>query len=129
MKSLVVDDDVTSRLILDEILAVHGPVDPAGDGAEAVDMVSRALDQGQPYNLICMDLQMPSLNGLEAIQLIRLHEERRGVPHTARIVVITGSEDVSTIDAAFRQLADAYIVKPVDGEALLNIVGCLCGVG
>jgi DNA-binding NarL/FixJ family response regulator len=68
------------------------------------------------------------MNGLEAIQSIRREEERIGSPHQSRIVVITGSEDSGTIREAFLQYSDAYIVKPVDTRAFLNIVGHLCEV-
>ena len=129
MKSLIVDDDLTSRLILEEILAGLGPVHTTTDGAEALRAVGHALDEGAPYDLICMDLLMPSMSGLEAIQLIRLREEYSDCHRAARIVVITSSEDAVTIDAAFRHLADAYLVKPIEGEAFLNIVGCLCEIG
>lgn len=128
MKSLVVDDDLTSRMLLEEILSSFGEVCTAADGGQAVRAVVQALDENRPYDLICMDLLMPDVSGLEAIQLIRLQEERCGCPRGSRIIVITSSEDAGTIDAAFRQLADAYIVKPVDTHAFLNVVGCLCPV-
>jgi len=128
MKSLIVDDDLTSRMILEEILAGLGPVHTTTDGAEALRAVGHALDEGSPYDLICMDLLMPAMNGLEAIQLIRLQEDYRGCPRAARIAVITSSEDAVNIDAAFRHLADAYLIKPIEGQAFLNIVGCLCKI-
>jgi two-component system, chemotaxis family, chemotaxis protein CheY len=126
MKSLVVDDELTSRLILEGILTGIGDVLTAADGSEAVQAVIQALDANDPFDLICIDLLMPVMNGLEAIQLIRLQEERRQSSRPARIVVITSSEDATSIDAAFRHLVNAYIVKPVDAEALLSVVGCLC---
>jgi two-component system chemotaxis response regulator CheY len=88
--------------------------------------VIQALDENRPYDLICMDLLMPDVSGLEAIQLIRLQEERHECTRRSGIIVITSSEDTGSINAAFRQLADAYIVKPVDTHAFLNVVGCLC---
>ena len=126
MKSLVVDDDLTSRLILEGILTELGEVQTAADGNEAVQAVMKALNAKKPFDLICIDLLMPVMSGLEAIQLIRLQEEGRQCSRSASIVVITSSEDTGSIDAAFRQLVNAYIVKPVDAEALLSVVGCLC---
>jgi two-component system chemotaxis response regulator CheY len=128
MKSLVVDDDRTSCLVLEEVLSGFGPVDSCADGAEAVRVATDALVGGDPYDLICMDLLMPKMNGLEAIQSIRREEERIGSPHQSRIVAITGSEDSGTIREALLQYSDAYIVKPVDTRAFLNIVRCLCEV-
>ncbi|HKA00331.1 MAG TPA: response regulator [Candidatus Solibacter sp.] len=64
-------------------------------------------------HLISMDLQMPRMNGLEAIQMIRQPEDLHGRTRAARIIAITSCKDTGSIDEAFRQLADAYIVKPI----------------
>ena len=126
MKALVVDDDLTSRLILADVLSRFGQVDSCADGVEAVRAGMAALDQGDPYDLICMDLLMPTMNGLEALQSIRQEEESRGRPRASKVIVITGNEDSGSIDAAFGRLCDAYIVKPIDTEALLGVLYCLC---
>ena len=128
MKVLVVDDDVTSRLVLEDVLSRFGEVDSCADGTEAVRAGCLALDHGNPYDLICMDIMMPTMSGLEALQLIRQEEQRRGRPRASKVIVITGSEDASDITAAFGKLCDAYLVKPVDTEGLLNVLECLCEV-
>ena len=128
MKTLVVDDDMTTRLILRRVLSRFGPVDCCGDGIEAVQAGRLALDAGQPYDLICLDIMMPVMSGLEALQLIRQEEECRGYSRASRVVVITGSEKPGNVDEAFGQLCDAYIVKPIDTRKFLDILVCLCDV-
>lgn len=128
MKSLVVDDDLTSRLVLEDALSHLGGVDSCSDGTEAVTAVRGALDRRDPYDLICMDILMPTMNGLEALQLIREEEARRGRPRAAKVIVITGNEDRGSIDEAFSQLCDAYLVKPIDTKAFLNVLECLCQI-
>lgn len=127
MKSLVVDDDAVSRLVLEDVLARFGKVDTCGDGADAVNAAAVALDQGEPYDLICMDIVMPTMGGLDALHLIRHDEMRREVPRS-KVVVITGDEDTDNIGKAFGRLCDAYIVKPVDPEEFLNLLECLCQI-
>jgi len=129
MKSLVVDDDVTSRKVLEGVLSGFGPVDCCGDGQCAVRAAATALQAAEPYDLISMDLQMPLMSGLEAIQMIRRQEELSGRPHAARIVVITSSQENGDVNEAFRQLADAYIVKPINREGFLDVVDYLCPAG
>ncbi len=128
MKALVVDDDLTTRIVLQEMLSRYAEVHSCVDGAEAVQAYSRALDHCAAYDLICLDLLMPTMNGLEALKLIRQEEERRGRarPHGAKVIITTGSDDSDSINSAFRELCDAYIVKPIDGAELLNLVYCLC---
>ena len=128
MKALVVDDDSTCRLVLEDILARLGEVDSCSDGTEAVSAARLALANGTPYDLICLDLLMPSMNGLEALQWIRREEECCGRPHAAKVIVTTSSEDQGNIEQAFGQLCDAYIVKPVDAGNFLDVMECVCDV-
>lgn len=131
MKSLVVDDELTTRIVLEDILSRYGEVHSCSDGVEAVDECSRALDQGGPYDLICMDLTMPTMGGLEALKLIRAAEESHGHLRTSasKVIITTASDDSGTISQAFRELCDAYVVKPIDPADLMNLVYCLCPIG
>lgn len=130
MKALVVDDDLTTRMVLQEILSRYAEVHSCVDGTEAVQACTKALDRGDPYDLICMDILMPTMNGLEALKLIRQQEERHGCtrPRGAKVIITTAADDTDSIRTAFKQLCDAYVVKPIDGEELLNVVYCLCPV-
>ena len=67
MKTLIVEDEPTSRLLLQAILSGYGDCDIATDGEEAVEAFRSALEQGVPYNLVCMDIMMPKLDGHEAL--------------------------------------------------------------
>jgi two-component system, chemotaxis family, chemotaxis protein CheY len=127
MKALVVDDDLVTRIMLQEILSPYAEVHSCSDGNEAVWAATRALDRGGPYDLICMDLMMPAMGGLEALKLIRQEEAHHGRfrPDSTKVIIATASADVDTIDQAFREMCDAYLVKPIDGNELLNLVHCL----
>jgi two-component system chemotaxis response regulator CheY len=127
MKALVVDDDLVTRIMVQEMLAPYAEVHSCADGSEAVWAATRAIERGVPYDLICMDLMMPAMGGLEALKLIRKEEARHGRarPQATKVIIATASDDVETIDEAFRELCDAYIVKPIEGAELLNLVHCL----
>lgn len=127
MKALVVDDDLVTRIMLQEILSPYAEVHSCADGSEAVWACARAIERGGPYDLVCMDLMMPAMGGLEALKLIRQEEARHGRfrPQATKVIITTASDDVNTIDKAFRELCDAYVVKPIDGTELLNLVHCL----
>jgi two-component system, chemotaxis family, chemotaxis protein CheY len=130
MKVLIVDDDSTTRIVLQRILSRYGEVHSCIDGTEAVQACTMALEHDDPYDLICMDIFMPTMDGLAALKLIRQEEERHGRSHArrAKVIITTASEDDESIHTAFQQLCDAYIVKPIDATELLNIVYCLCPV-
>ena len=127
MKALVVDDDLMTRIVLQEILSAYAEVHSCVDGKEAVLANQRALERGDPYDLICMDVLMPVMGGIEALKLIRREEELHGRfrPRATKVVITTAADDKDTISQAFRELCDAYVVKPVDTEEIIDIVRCL----
>ena len=127
MKALVVDDDLITRIVLQEILSGYAEVHSCVDGNEAVLVYRRALERGEPYDLVCMDVLMPVMDGIEALKLIRREEELHGRfrPRATKVVIATATDDKNTIDKAFRELCDAYVVKPIDTEELIDIVRCL----
>src|SRR5579872_6070108 len=130
MKALVVDDDRTTRLVLQKLLSPYGEVHRCVDGAEAVQAAGEALDHGTSYDLICLDLMMSRMSGLDALKLIREEEERHGCSgiHASKVIITTASGDDESISSAFRELCDAYLLKPIDGTKLLNLVCCLCPI-
>jgi two-component system chemotaxis response regulator CheY len=127
MKVLVVEDNMINRIILQEILSGYGEVHSCVDGTEAVLAFRRSLEQASPYDLVCMDVVMPVMGGIEALKLIRREEKLHGRsrPRATKVVMTTGSDDKNTIDSAFNELCDAYIVKPIDAKELRDIVLCL----
>ena len=121
MKTLIVEDDFTSRLLLQELLKPHSEVHVAVNGREAVGAVRAALETGQRYDLICLDIMMPEMDGHEALQAIRDLELEHGITPTAgaRILMTTALDQSKNIIRAFRSLCDAYLVKPIDKVKLL----------
>jgi two-component system chemotaxis response regulator CheY len=122
LKTLIVEDDFTSRLILQEILKGYGPSHIAVNGKEAVEAVRLALEAGEPYDLICLDIMMPQMDGQEALRQIRGLEEARGTLSSsgAKIVMTTALDDPKNVMGAFGSLCDAYITKPIQKAKLLD---------
>jgi two-component system chemotaxis response regulator CheY len=127
MKVLVVDDELMNRLVLQKVLSRYAEVDSRVDGQEAVLAFRGALDRGDPYDLVCMDVFMPNMGGIEALKLIRQAEELYGRfrPLATKVVITTASDDTDIINQAFHELCDAYVVKPIDAREIIDIVHCL----
>jgi two-component system chemotaxis response regulator CheY len=127
MKALVVDDDLTTRIVLQEILSQYAQVETCEDGDEAVAAYRSSMERGESFDLICMDVLMPRMGGLDALTLIRREEQlhARHRTHGTKVIVTTASDDNDTISRAFHGLCDAYIIKPIDAEELIDIMHCL----
>ena len=128
MKSLVVEDEFLNRKVLSLLLDPYGTVDVAVSGAEAREAFRLALEEGAPYDLICLDIGLPDVDGQQLLREIREVEEARGVlPHeAARVLMVTSQGDIENVRRAFANECDGYLVKPVDRdsfEAQLREVG------
>lgn len=124
MKTLIVEDDFTSRLLLQGILKRYGTVDIAVNGREAVAAVESALNAGAPYGLVCLDIMMPEMDGFEALKRIRELEEARAIfpPQGTKIFMTTALDELKNVIEAFRGMCDAYLVKPVDKIRLIDLL-------
>ncbi len=122
MKALIAEDDFTSRLLLQEFLKKYGTSHVAVNGKEAVEAVQASLEADEPYDLICLDIMMPEMDGQEALRQIRGLEEKKGIlsTHGAKIVMTTILGDHKNMIAAFAGLCDAYLTKPIRKVDLLE---------
>ncbi len=122
MKILIVEDDFTSRKILTTILQPYGQFDIAVNGVEAVEAFRKALYDGQPYDLICLDIMMPEKDGqvvLKEIRKIEIIKEVEGLDR-AKIIMTTALSDSASVMDAFRSQCEAYLPKPIAKKQLLD---------
>ena len=103
---LVVDDDVVVRNMMSKLLRKQGyDVIEAGNGNEGVEY----FRQHQP-EMVLLDVIMPMMNGFEACQRMRELDTKSSVP----IIMLTGLDDVVSVDRAFNVGATDFITKPIN---------------
>lgn len=122
MRTLVVEDDFTSRLLMQTYLARFGECHVAINGREAVEAFRMSKQNGNPYDLICMDIMMPEMDGQTALTEIRAIEEAGGTLSTSgvKIIMVTALDEVKDVMRSFKGLCDAYVFKPVETAKLLD---------
>lgn len=125
MRFLVVEDDFTSRKILQKILSPYGDVDIAVNGIEAVEAFSHSIENQKPYDLICMDIMMPEMDGQQALKNIRALEKESQVKPSEEVKVImtTALDDPkNVVEAYYKGGATSYVPKPIDKHMLLHLL-------
>ena len=124
MKILLAEDDFASRKFMDKYLSQYGECDATVDGEEAVNAYLMALEDEEPYDLICLDVMMPVMNGYQALEAIRKDEAERGVEKEDRVKIImaTALSGERVVDKAKKLDCEAYAGKPIDVEEFDNIL-------
>lgn len=120
MKSLIVEDDFVSRLVLQEILQRYGSVHIAVNGKEALTAILAALKTGQPYDLVCLDIMMPVMDGQDALKGIRQAEDQLNIPplNRVKIFMVTAVGDKESVTKAIQERCDGYLIKPINQERI-----------
>lgn len=122
MKTLIVEDDFVCRSLLLRYLAEFGDCDVAVNGEEALSALRTALDRNEPYELVCLDINMPKITGDRVLQILRQEEESRGIHGLSgsKVVMTTGLSDKDNVLGAFRNGCEGYLIKPLDKEKLFE---------
>ena len=122
MKMLVIEDELRPRELLEHMLEQYGPVHTAQTATDALAAVRMALETKKPYDLVCLDIMLPDMNGHDVLALIRDMEARQGTKPADRMKIIMTSalHDPKNITSAFSRLCDAYIPKPFDAATLME---------
>jgi two-component system chemotaxis response regulator CheY len=122
VKALIVEDDLTSRTLLLIVLSRYGECHVGVNGEEAVEAFRMALADAAPYDLICMDIRMPGMDGIEAVRRIRAMETENGIllGNGTKIIMQTTVDDPKEISQSFHASCDSYLHKPISATSLIS---------
>jgi len=92
----------------------------AANGREGVEAVRTALEAGERYDLVCLDIMMPEMDGLEALRQMRLLEESNGIGalNRAKIIMTTGVANRENVPRAHEMHCNCSLSKPFRKEKL-----------
>ena len=108
------DNDINALLARKHLERLGATVTRARDGVEAVQMAHKSINgECQPFDVILMDIRMPSLDGHEAARLIRrMESDVKATP--VRIIALTANAFEEDRRAALAAGIDAFLTKPID---------------
>lgn len=120
MRALIVEDEFLSRKVLKSFLMSLFEVDIVVNGREAIEAFRMAADEDRPYHLVLMDIMMPEIDGIEALETIRQLEVEKQIPR-CKVIMTSALDDPKTVLKSFHEGgASGYLVKPVDKEKLFK---------
>jgi two-component system, chemotaxis family, chemotaxis protein CheY len=124
MRILVVEDDLASRKFLQKFLSQYGETDVVVDGMEALDAFLFSLKSSQPYDLICLDVMMPKVDGIKVLKTIRALETQKGILPNKRVKVImtTALSGTDFVQDAFEIGCEAFASKPIDTQKFVEVI-------
>ncbi|MDF2907014.1 MAG: response regulator receiver protein [Herbinix sp.] len=124
MRVLIAEDDFASRKFMLRFLSKYGECDITVDGLEAVEAFTMALEENEGYDLICLDIMMPGLDGYQALKKIREIEKEKFVPEdkAVKIIMTTALNEGKNVTKAFELGCTAYAGKPIDQDKFENVL-------
>lgn len=124
MKILIAEDDLVSRKYLNKVLSQYGECDLVVDGLEAIDAYMMSMRDKEPYDLICLDIMMPKLDGVKVLKTIRDLEKQEEVSmeEKTKIIMTTALGETQVVQKSFEYGCDAYASKPIDVAKMLDVM-------
>jgi len=120
MRALIIEDEFTAREMLKQMLSRHGVCDLAETGEAGLELWRKASMEGKPYDLVCLDIMLPEMDGHTVLEKIRLLEDAKGIEvgGGTKVVMTTAVSTSRSLLRAFNAQCEAYLVKPVKREDL-----------
>ena len=122
MKALIIDDEPFICELLSEFLNPFGDVSFLTEGAEALEQVKKGHEEGSPYDLLCLDINLSEVSGLDILKELRLFEKGQGISEdqAVNVVMITSSYESQYFFEAHQHGCQGYLMKPILREDLLG---------
>ena len=124
MRILLAEDDFVTRKFMTGFLSKYGECDVTVDGMEAVDAFMMALEDDEPYDLVCLDIMMPVMDGYQALMGIRNLEKERNISpdKAAKVIMTTALNEEKNVKMAFELGCSVYSGKPIDQEKFEQVL-------
>jgi HD-like signal output (HDOD) protein/FixJ family two-component response regulator len=121
MKILIVEDEMVSRTKLKLIMEKFGECEAVDNGKDGVAIFHKAHQEGKPFGLILLDIDMPEKDGMQVLSEMIEAQIKLEVSntHKAKILMVTSFTDKDRVLSCIQSGCDDYIAKPFD----INTIG------
>lgn len=124
LKILIAEDDFASRKFLSTFLSQYGECDVVVDGLEAIDAYMISMREKKPYDLICLDIMMPKIDGVKVLRAIREMETKKYIlpEKRVKIIITTALSEAELVHEAFQYGCEAYASKPIKTDKFIEVM-------
>lgn len=124
MRILIAEDDFASRKFMQTFLSKFGECDATVDGVEALEAYQIAFEADEAYDLICLDIMMPGMDGYQTLKAIRDMEAINGVTKddSIKVIMTTALNEGRNVTRAFDLGCIAYAGKPIDQDKFTDVL-------
>lgn len=124
MKILILEPDYSGGKFMISSMSAYGECDVTIDDMEAVNAFMAALDKGEPYDLICLNVMKSATDGYQTLKVIRDIEKQHGIEggDRVKIIMMTAINEQKNMRKVFEMGYTVYCVKPVDSDKLKNVL-------
>lgn len=124
LKILLAEDDFATRKFMSKFLEKYGDVDVTVDGMEAVDAFLMSMEDDEPYDLVCLDVMMPVMDGYQALMGIRNIEKQRNIAQEdmVKVIMTTALNDERNVKKAFELGCTVYSGKPLNVDKFEEVL-------
>ena len=124
IKTLVVEDVSLLQKMIGRMLKSYAIITSVDNGIEAIYQYTKAILDEKPFDLICLDIYIPEMNGLEVLQNIRKFEDKIGLneENRVKIIVITSLTNNDNFEKEIKKYANSFLNKPFSpGDLTLQL--------
>ena len=122
MNVLIVEDDKVLRNMFTLFLKPYCKVYTAINGNDSLTLIKQFFDEGNPFELILLDIMLPELDGISVLKEIRKYEQKKLSYKKAIVIMITALCDHKNVYNSFSEDCNGYLVKPISKKILLKIL-------
>jgi len=122
INSLVVEDNVITQKFIHKIMKDFGTCDVGNDGQEGLEQFEKNISENNYYDVICLDIQMPKLDGVQLLEKIRKMEKENQQIKRSVIIMITAIGDKEINKKCVKLGCNSFLLKPVDKENLSKVL-------
>ena len=117
MKILIIDDEMAALTKMKILLSSYGECTLSTNAGQAIQLCSRAIKGGVPFELITIDIQLGEESGHDLLEDINLLEFQKNT-NPAKKIMVTASGTKNNLVKAYSKGCDGFIVKPVKRDDL-----------